>query len=102
MTALLLTVLVLPGAGHWYLGRKRAGSLFAAWAIVALCYPLIRYARALANALQMLATATPDLIGSAVSALHTAWQTEATHLYLGFGLALACWILAAVDVVKRP
>lgn len=101
LTALSLSLLVLPGAGHWYLGRRMAGGIYAAISLIALLYPLLRYVRAMSSALHEIATAAPSAMGSAITALSTAWTRESPALMAGLLALLLCWLIAAADLLRR-
>lgn len=101
LIALALSLFVIPGAGHWYLGRRKAGGLFAAWATVALLYPLIGYVKALNDALREMAASPPELMGHAIMALHQAWTLERTSIMIGLISILVAWAVAAIDVLRK-
>lgn len=98
-TALFLSLLVLPGAGHWYLGRKRLGSLFAATTTIALLYPLAQLTRVVRETIEsaMLTETAPQLS----TALRTAWQAKGSLVVWGMFVMLILWIVAACDVYRR-
>lgn len=97
-----MSLLVMPGMGHWYLGKRRAGSLLAAGSMIALLYPLTRYAWALADAMETLSQMNPDTLPAALSALNAAWVQESQSVLIGLGLFFVCWIGGALDLLRAP
>lgn len=101
LIALALSLLVLPGAGHWYLGRRRTGGILAAVAITAALYPLLRYVRGITAALHDLAAAPIETAGGPLLALSMAWRHEFPWIVGGLILLLLLWLYAAADLLCR-
>lgn len=98
-TALWLSLLVLPGAGHWYLGHKRLGSGFAAATTVALLYPLAQLLGVARRTIESaMATETMPRLSAALS---TAWQVKGTWVLWGLTIMLVLWLVAACDIYRR-
>ncbi len=98
-TALFLSLLVLPGTGHWYLGHKRLGSLFAAITSIALLYPLAKFTRTMQRAIEvaLLNEASTHIL----SALQLAWQSTGSLILGGLAIIVIIWAIAAADVYRR-
>jgi hypothetical protein len=98
--AALLSALVLPGAGQWYLGRRgRALAFLAAGAVTGVIYLRHALAEATSMADQVLnGTLDPAAISAQAAAQPTpAWVTAA-------GIAfIACWAGSIIEalVAKR-
>ena len=100
-TAVLLSLLVLPGSGHWYLGFKRIGSYIAALASLAFLVPIARFAYAFRVAIETQAMMDPTTLPDFASAIHQAWSDEMLVILIGVAIALVCWIGAAIDLGLR-
>ncbi len=96
--AALLSALVFPGVGHFFLGRRRRAWLFLLPAAVAGAYMASQvFARANAIVDQVLSGAIApdlDLIMARVSA---APGDEGALLNVAVCVLLACWAAAIVD-----
>lgn len=97
-----MSLLVMPGMGHWYLGKRRAGALLAAGSMTALLYPLTRYVWALSDAMETLAQMDPNTLPAALSALNMAWAQESGAVLIGLGLFIVCWLGGALDLLRTP
>jgi hypothetical protein len=100
--AALLSALVFPGIGQWYLGRRRLALLFALPALVA-GYIYLDFALEEANAVagQLLSGAMPldpAAIAARVEAQPTSWIVT-----LSGWVFVACWVGSVVEtLVRRP
>jgi hypothetical protein len=98
--AALLSALIFPGIGQWYLGRRRLALLFALPALVAgLVY--LNYAMEEANAVagQLLSGAMPldpAAIAARVEAQPTSWIVT-----LSGWVFVACWVASVVETLVR-
>jgi hypothetical protein len=94
--AALLSALVFPGIGQWYLGRRRLALLFAAPALVA-GYVYLDFALDEANALagQLLAGSIP-LDPAAISAKLENQAAPVSMTLAGWVFAL-CWIGSVLE-----
>ncbi len=98
-TAIMLSLLVLPGAGHWYLGRKRSGSFFAAVTITALLYPLVRFMRTFRDIIE--SSIGNESAPNFPAMLSQAWTADGSIILWGLGLMMAIWLIAVLDVLRR-
>ena len=96
-TALLVSALVFPGAGHLYLKRRGRALLFIVPSVVAVIYFLtdaMRRAGAMADQIMSGALGTDPV--AIAARLEQAGATSGL-LDLAIYVMLACWIGAAVD-----
>jgi len=95
-TAALLSALVFPGIGQWYLGRRRLALLFAVPALVA-GYVYLNFALDEANALagQLLGGSMP-LDPAALAAKLEAQATPLSVTLSGWVFFL-CWVASVVE-----
>jgi hypothetical protein len=95
-TAALLSALVFPGIGQWYLGRRRLALLFAVPALVA-GYVYLNFALDEANALAgQLLGGTMPLDPAALAAKLEAQPTPLSVTLSGWVFAL-CWVASVVE-----
>jgi len=104
MNALLLSVLVFPGAGHVYLKRRGRALAFIVPTLGAAVYlvrAVIQPATEMANRL-VSDGAMPDPLAIAAQLEHAGTTSGAVELAVY--LMLGCWIGAAVDawLLGRP
>jgi hypothetical protein len=96
-TALLLSVLVFPGAGHLYLKRRGRALLFIAPTVVALGYFLADAAKRAGEMADQIMTGSLGTDPVAIAAkLEQAGPTPFL-LNLAIYVMLACWIGATID-----
>lgn len=100
--AALLSALVFPGVGQWYLGRRRLALLFALPALVAGCVYL-NFALDEANALTgQLLSGTLPLDPAALAARLEARPTPLSVSLSGWVFAL-CWVGSVVEAwLRKP
>jgi hypothetical protein len=98
--AAVLSALVFPGVGQWYLGQRRLALLFALPALVAgyvyLSYD-IDQANALIGAVQ---SGAVRLDPAAIAAQAEAMPTPLSVALCGWGF-LACWVGSVVEALLR-
>lgn len=99
-TALTMSLLVLPGSGHWYLGLKKLGSLIAAASLCAMLYPLALFTGTLREQIELIALDNQSEFPSIVDAFSVAWQSEGNTIIVGLIILLLIWIFAAVDILR--
>ncbi len=94
--AALLSALVFPGIGQWYLGRRRLALLFALPALVA-GYVYLDFALDEANALagQLLAGTMP--LDPAALAAKLEGQPTPLPVTLSGWVFLVCWVASVVE-----
>jgi hypothetical protein len=98
--AALLSALVFPGIGQWFLGRRRLALLFALPALVA-GYVYLDFALEEANAVagQLLSGAVPldpAAIAARVEAQPTSWIVT-----LSGWVFVLCWVGSVVETLVR-
>lgn len=96
--ALLLNALVMPGAGHIYLGKAVKGYLMSIAVFVLLIIPIVRYTMAVVDGLNNLIVGG-NISSSAISAISGAWAANKNLiLYSLLGIVII-WIYGIVDVM---
>ena len=96
-TALLLSALVFPGAGHLYLKRKTRALLFIVPALVAGAYFVVDATRRATDLADQIMSGSMGTDPVAIAArLEQAGPTPFL-VSLAIYIMLACWIVAAVD-----
>jgi len=102
-TALILSIFVLPGAGHWYLGLKRTALGFGLLALscaLYLSYSLFGIVRQVRE--QMMSGALPLQIDEIQAKLEALLVMNAGFEFkLATVLLLLTWIIAAADAVRQ-
>lgn len=100
--ALVLSLSILPGLGHWYLGRRNLGALIGTITLLVFLYPLYRFTGTTTAMLEeQMAAGSTEVWATTWDAMQAAWQQEATIIYWGLGLLAACWLGAALDLWRR-
>lgn len=101
--ALVLSLTILPGLGHWYLGRRNLGALIGTITLLVFLYPLYRFTGTTTAMIEeQIAAGATEVWPATWAAIHAAWQQESTIMYWGLGLLAICWIGAACDLWRRP
>lgn len=101
--ALVLSLGILPGLGHWYLGRRNLGALIGTITLLVFLYPLYRFTGTTTAMIEeQIAVGSTEVWATTWAAMQAAWQQEATSIYWGLGLLAACWLGAALDLWRRP
>jgi hypothetical protein len=97
--ALIISLCVLPGMGHWFLGMRNLGGIIAASSLVALLYPLAQFMLTFRTDVEMTVAggAQPELL----AALTTAWASDGGLLLGGLVLVLGLWAISALDLIRR-
>ncbi|MDO8519224.1 MAG: hypothetical protein Q7T11_03560 [Deltaproteobacteria bacterium] len=97
--AILISLFVLPGMGHVYLGEKKKGYLMGIlvclillWLAVFFEISLIRQIRGADGALQL---------ASVFAHAWDAWKTHRHIYWSGFILTVVIWIYAGVDLCRK-
>lgn len=98
MTALLLSALVLPGLGQFYLGRKLAGGIIIALVNLVLLLALFVLLRGLSPVI------ASQVAGGAIS-ITPSEVMKALDDATGFGKAVlagffALWMFSVVDIIR--
>ncbi len=99
--ALILSLFVMPGAGHWHLGLRNIGSLIAAVSTLCFLYPLWRFTGRMRTLIE---TVTNDPLAPTFSfreLLERVWQSESPLIIGGMILLVVIWIGAALDIWRR-
>ena len=102
-TAVVLSALVLPGAGQLYLNHIGRGLAFAGVSLV--CLGVI-VAETMQRASSLLATMEAEGEGALNAAQITAWVSQTaddssgTAMTLATLLLVACWLMAVVDTYR--
>ena len=102
-TAVVLSALVLPGAGQLYLNHIGRGLAFAGVSLV--CLGVI-VAETMQRASGLLATMEAEGEGALNAAQITAWVSQTTDDSSGTAMTLAtlvlaaCWLMAVVDAYR--
>lgn len=97
---LLLNLLVLPGLGHWIIGKRWRGTFFMLISLLLLLGGLFRFVAvffAVANKLPT--TRAPSF--NPLPILHRTWQLDSSILLTFLGLLIFIWILAFLDLWKE-
>lgn len=101
--ALIFSLCILPGAGHWYLRQRLRASFYAVITLSAILYPLVRISSAISIAMEnLLLQDDPSFLrmGTVLSAVV---EGESMTLVLGLLALVLCWVAAAADlIVRRP
>lgn len=100
--AALLSALVFPGSGHFYLGRPIRGSLFATIAVIAL-YFLLAAAMGIARdiAARIQAGELPlDLLQIHQQIYQQLTAPDGQDFATPIWLMLGCWVVATVDAFR--
>ena len=96
--AMLLSVLVFPGVGQWYLGRRLRAVLFGVPALGG-AWVLLSHAWTLAMGISeeiVAGTAGVDL-GDILARVHQQAATSTPATDIAAAVMIACWIGAALD-----
>ncbi|MBI2343109.1 MAG: hypothetical protein HYV02_02045 [Deltaproteobacteria bacterium] len=99
--ALLLTLLVFPGLGHWHLGHRQLGGLIAALTTVAFLYPLAQFTRTLRQSMDVMFSTMAPTSGIIWAGLRTAWNMHRTSIFIGGLALLVLWGGACLDLLRR-
>lgn len=100
--ALLYSLLIFPGAGHFYLKRNKSGALFAGVSLVALMKILIySYTRAQTIVDQILSGQIPYDILLILKLVKQPPPGEAMALQMATFAVIAAWLGAAIDIYWR-
>lgn len=97
---LLLNLLVLPGLGHWMIGKQWRGTFFMLISLLLLLGGLFRFIAvffAVANTLPT--TRAPHL--NPVPILQKTWHSDSTILLTFLGLLIFVWLLAFLDLWRE-
>ena len=98
--AILMSALVFPGTGHFVLGRKARGALFAVPSLVALLLVINNIMERTGQIMdQVNSGALPldvQLITEKVAALSA---NDGPGMQVAVGVLVACWIAALVDLL---
>lgn len=96
--ALLLSLLVLPGAGHVYLGEKKKGNILSLITIFFFTSLIALFVFPLRQQITSLPLSRSPLITVWV-AVQQVWNSYAPFYILGGVILLILWIYAALDII---
>jgi len=98
--AISLNALVMPGAGHYYMGYKLRGTLLALACLIFMILPIIKYTMLISYTLDMLdLTDNLTAFGAMAQALTLAWSDMKALAYLALLGILFVWIIGMIDIV---
>ena len=98
ITALVLSLLVIPGAGHIFIGKKLKGFFLAIASVFFIVVPLVRYGMVASYALNVMAVQRG---GPAINLLYAgelAWPEVRNIALLSLAALTLIWAYAAIDV----
>lgn len=96
--AILLNLFVCPGAGHFSLGRKKAGVFYGLSVGLILGSMLVGYCIMIYSRLSMMvAYTTKPVLTQSFNALQFAWQAHASYYKFGLWMLFLIWIISAID-----
>lgn len=96
--ALLLSGLVCPGAGQFYLKRKWRGAVISIAVAGLVFYPLFRYLTDVKSAMLSNAEVGGD-IAATVNIMMNAWQKEQHVIFICTVGIVICWAAGIVDIL---
>ncbi len=96
--ALLLSGLVCPGAGQFYLKRTWRGTVISLAVMGLVFYPLFRYLTDIKGAMLSSAEAGGD-IAATVNIMMNAWQKEQHLIYICTIGIVICWAAGIIDIL---
>ena len=101
-TALLLSLLVFPGTGHFYLKHRKSGAILVIASLVALVALVVEIFRIVRNLMEAFATGT---LAADQMHLDAILQGELAGsgsgiLSLSVFMLLTCWIASIVDILR--
>lgn len=100
--AILLSALIFPGAGHFYLKKTAIGFVFLSLTLVCLYFIIstsVEIALDIANQIQS-GEVPPDVVN--ISTLISARSTNAEYDYLEYiwPMLIVIWLLAMIDTYR--
>lgn len=98
--ALILSLFVMPGFGHVYLGKKVKGYLISLLVCLVLLALFILFERELLHQASLLHDQR-TILSSIFDLAEKAWIAHRTVFLSGFGLVGLIWLFAAVDAARR-
>jgi hypothetical protein len=101
VNAALLSALVIPGGGQFFLGRRLRGMLFLVPTLVAAGYFLIQVMEpATAVAYDILEGRLVPEVGAVMARVHQISMTDTPQMNLAAIVMIACWIGSIVDAYR--
>ncbi|MBI2340340.1 MAG: hypothetical protein HYU99_08265 [Deltaproteobacteria bacterium] len=98
--ALILSLFVMPGFGHVYLGKKIRGYLISLLVCLILLALFILFERELLHQASLVSDQR-FILFSIFDLAKKAWSLHRPVFFWGLGLIGLIWILAAVDVIRE-
>ncbi|MBI4411653.1 MAG: hypothetical protein HY541_04130 [Deltaproteobacteria bacterium] len=98
--AVILSLFVLPGFGHVYLGKKVKGYLIGVVVCLILLALFILFERELLHQASLL-NDQRMILSSIFDLAARAWRTHRTIFLSGLSLLGLIWIFAAVDTARK-
>lgn len=97
-TALLLNALVMPGAGHIYIGKSLKGYLMGIAVLVLLIIPIVRYTMTVMEGMKTLIIGG-NISASAITAISGAWAVNKNLILYSLLGILVIWIYGIADIM---
>ncbi len=98
--ALLLSGLVCPGAGQFYLKRKWRGTAISIAVVGLVFYPIFRYLTDIKAATLANAEVGGDIV-AIVNIMTSAWQKEQHLIYICTIGIIICWAAGIIDILFK-
>ena len=98
--ALLISLFVLPGMGHVYLGEKKKGYLLAILICLFLLFLILFFEINLVQEAQKAANPF-QILSSIFDYAAMAWMKDRLVYNTGLGLITLLWAYAAVDLLRK-
>lgn len=96
--AILLNALVLPGTGHFYLGKKTKGLVIALATTLLIFLPLYRYSMTAFYTIQLASAKSSDVMVG-LNAMSSAWAIHRSMILWAMVGVLLLWIYAIADLI---
>jgi len=101
VNAALISALVIPGGGQYYLGRRGRAMLFLIPTLAAAGYflsQILKQANAIAE--EIIDGRVALDIGAILARVHDSQMTGTTLMNVAAGVMIVCWIASAVDAYR--
>lgn len=99
IAAMITNALVFPGCGHIFIGQKVKGAVITIASLALIFIPLIKYILTVIDALDQITNNLRNAgLGDGLSALSTAWETNANSILISLAIVIALWIYGIVDI----
>lgn len=96
--AILLNLFICPGAGHFALGKKKAGIFFGLAVGGILTSMLVGFCIVVYSRITILsAYASEPAVAKSFQAMQQAWLAHVTYYKFGIFMIIVIWILSALD-----